>query len=117
MQQLLLKSAPLTDPKSFRLGSLLRFTESLYDSPVGVVGLVYESFMEKGQIYCGILLENGTDVGLLTDADLRYLAEKLLQIPTAYRFINPERLMQDYKQGTFKKAFSLAYPQETTVPV
>ena len=115
MEQALFQPATLASPEAFRLGSLLRFTEPLYDSPAGTVGLVYESFMENEQIFCGILLENGTDVGLLTDSDLHYLTEKLLQIPTAYRFINPERLQNDYKQGTFKKAFSLARPQVSTV--
>lgn len=108
---------PMTILNTFRLGTLLRFAETIYQSPPGTVGLVYESFQEDGLTYCGVLLETGVDIGLVTSWDLEYLAEKLLQIPTTYQFTTPDELMQHFKLGAFRKAFSLVYPQPLSVPV
>ncbi|WP_143100763.1 hypothetical protein [Spirosoma endophyticum] len=108
---------PFTNSGTFRLGALLRFTEPIYQISPGTVGLVYESVQENGIDYCGVILENGMDIGLVMSCDLDYLAEKLLQIPTTYQFTTPAELMRHYKQGTFRKAFSLVYPPSSTVQV
>ena len=93
MERVINQHVPLINSDTFRLGALLRFTEPIYQTSPGTVGLVYESFQEDGINYFGVLLENGMDIGLLMSSDLEYLAEKLLQIPTTYQFTTPDVLM------------------------
>ena len=96
---------PVEMTTGYPVGCVVETTEAIGPNAPGQRGVVYESVPEQDDVYCSIILEDGSDLGAMSETDADYSVVVLGQSPLQYCFSTPKKLMSDYAEGVFTQAF------------
>ena len=94
--------------KVWQTGEVVLLMENILFNKMSTVGIVYLVVNHKGVPYVSILLESGSDLGMIETENICNSYLPVGQIDLNYEFSSADQLMEDFIQGRFSTCFECA---------